>query len=83
LVSPVSGDFRDQARLLEHGRVDHVGHLGEVLDAVAGRGGIAQVPGGGGTARVPDKPRAFMPDLDFIGPYRAECDAIAERVGWL
>ncbi|MDD7918260.1 hypothetical protein [Actinomycetospora callitridis] len=24
-----------------------------------------------------------MPDLDFVGPYRAECDAIAERAGRL
>ena len=27
------------------------------------------------------KPRVFMPNLDFVGPYRAKCDAIAEN-GW-
>jgi hypothetical protein len=29
-------------------------------------------------ANVPGKPRIFMPNLDFVGPYRAKCDAIAE-----
>ncbi|MHA7666938.1 flavin-containing monooxygenase [Mycolicibacterium sp. HS_4_1] len=29
-------------------------------------------------ANVPGKPRIFMPSLDFVGPYRAICDEIAE-----
>jgi cation diffusion facilitator CzcD-associated flavoprotein CzcO len=28
-------------------------------------------------ANIPGKPRVFMPSLDFVGPYRAKCDAIA------
>ena len=32
-------------------------------------------------ANIPGKPRVFMPNLDFVGPYRAKCDAIAEN-GW-
>jgi cation diffusion facilitator CzcD-associated flavoprotein CzcO len=28
-------------------------------------------------ANIPGKPRVFMPNLDFVGPYRAKCDAIA------
>ncbi len=32
-------------------------------------------------ANIPGKPRVFMPGLDFVGPYRAKCDMIAER-GW-
>ncbi len=30
-------------------------------------------------ANIPGKPRVFMPNLDFVGPYRAKCDAIAEN----
>jgi hypothetical protein len=59
-----------------------VGHLGEVLDVGAGRVGIAQVQAAGGrTRRVPGKPRVFMLNLDFVGPYRAKCEAFAEN-GW-
>jgi cyclohexanone monooxygenase len=32
-------------------------------------------------ANIPGKPRQFMPNLDFVGPYRAKCDQIAEN-GW-
>ena len=32
-------------------------------------------------ANIPGKPRVFMPSLDFVGPYRARCDAIAAG-GW-
>jgi cation diffusion facilitator CzcD-associated flavoprotein CzcO len=32
-------------------------------------------------ANIPGKPRQFMPNLDFVGPYRAKCDRIAEN-GW-
>lgn len=32
-------------------------------------------------ANIPGKPRRFMPNLDFVGPYRAKCDQIAEN-GW-
>jgi cation diffusion facilitator CzcD-associated flavoprotein CzcO len=28
-------------------------------------------------ANIPGKPRVFMPNLDFVGPYRAKCDEIA------
>jgi len=28
-------------------------------------------------ANIPGKPRVFMPNLDFVGPYRAKCDDIA------
>jgi cyclohexanone monooxygenase len=28
-------------------------------------------------ANIPGKPRVFLPNLDFVGPYRAKCDAIA------
>jgi cation diffusion facilitator CzcD-associated flavoprotein CzcO len=28
-------------------------------------------------ANIPGKPRVFMPNLDFVGPYRARCDDIA------
>jgi len=28
-------------------------------------------------ANIPGKPRVFMPNLDFVGPYRAKCDAVA------
>ncbi len=30
-------------------------------------------------ANIPGKPRVFMPSLDFVGPYRARCDAIADN----
>jgi len=29
-------------------------------------------------ANIPGKPRVFMPNLDFVGPYRAKCDEIVE-----
>jgi cation diffusion facilitator CzcD-associated flavoprotein CzcO len=29
-------------------------------------------------ANIPGKPRVFLPSLDFVGPYRAKCDQIAE-----
>ncbi|MBV9817059.1 MAG: NAD(P)/FAD-dependent oxidoreductase [Solirubrobacterales bacterium] len=29
-------------------------------------------------ANIPGKPRVFMPNLDFVGPYRAKCDEIAD-----
>jgi cyclohexanone monooxygenase len=32
-------------------------------------------------ANIPGKPRVFLPSLDFVGPYRAKCDEIAEN-GW-
>jgi len=32
-------------------------------------------------ANIPGKPRVFMPSLDFVGPYRAKCNAIADN-GW-
>ncbi|MCD2197529.1 NAD(P)/FAD-dependent oxidoreductase [Actinomycetospora endophytica] len=32
-------------------------------------------------ANIPGKPRTFMPNLDFVGPYRAKCDQIAAN-GW-
>ena len=25
-------------------------------------------------ANIPGKPRVFMPNLSFVGPYRAKCD---------
>ncbi|MCU1663335.1 MAG: cyclohexanone monooxygenase [Pseudonocardia sp.] len=28
-------------------------------------------------ANIPGKPRVFLPNLDFVGPYRARCDEIA------
>jgi len=28
-------------------------------------------------ANIPGKPRVFMPNLDFVGPYRTKCDEIA------
>jgi cation diffusion facilitator CzcD-associated flavoprotein CzcO len=28
-------------------------------------------------ANIPGKPRVFMPNLDFVGPYRQKCDEIA------
>ena len=28
-------------------------------------------------ANIPGKPRVFMPNLGFVGPYRAKCDEIA------
>ena len=28
-------------------------------------------------ANIPGKPRVFMPNLDFVGPYRAKCDEVA------
>lgn len=30
-------------------------------------------------ANIPGKPRVFLPNLDFVGPYRAKCDEIAEN----
>ena len=30
-------------------------------------------------ANIPGKPRVFMPNLDFVGPYRAKCDEIADK----
>ena len=30
-------------------------------------------------ANIPGKPRVFLPSLDFVGPYRAKCDEIAEH----
>jgi cation diffusion facilitator CzcD-associated flavoprotein CzcO len=30
-------------------------------------------------ANIPGKPRVFMPNLDFVGPYRAKCDEVAEN----
>jgi cation diffusion facilitator CzcD-associated flavoprotein CzcO len=30
-------------------------------------------------ANIPGKPRVFMPNLDFVGPYRAKCDEIVEN----
>lgn len=30
-------------------------------------------------ANIPGKPRIFLPNLDFVGPYRAKCDAIADN----
>jgi cation diffusion facilitator CzcD-associated flavoprotein CzcO len=30
-------------------------------------------------ANIPGKPRVFMPNLDFVGPYRQKCDAIADN----
>ena len=30
-------------------------------------------------ANIPGKPRVFLPSLDFVGPYRARCDEIAEH----
>jgi cation diffusion facilitator CzcD-associated flavoprotein CzcO len=30
-------------------------------------------------ANIPGKPRVFLPSLDFVGPYRARCDAIADN----
>jgi cation diffusion facilitator CzcD-associated flavoprotein CzcO len=32
-------------------------------------------------ANIPGKPRQFLPNLDFVGPYRAKCDQIAAG-GW-
>ncbi|GAA4891687.1 flavin-containing monooxygenase [Actinomycetospora straminea] len=32
-------------------------------------------------ANIPGKPRVFLPNLDFVGPYRAKCDQIAAN-GW-
>ncbi|MDL5155130.1 flavin-containing monooxygenase [Actinomycetospora termitidis] len=32
-------------------------------------------------ANIPGKPRQFLPNLDFVGPYRAKCDQIAAN-GW-
>ena len=32
-------------------------------------------------ANIPGKPRVFMPNLDFVGPYRAKCTAVADH-GW-
>ena len=29
-------------------------------------------------ANIPGKPRVFLPNLSFVGPYRARCDAIAD-----
>ena len=28
-------------------------------------------------ANIPGKPRVFLPNLDFVGPYRAKCDEVA------
>jgi len=30
-------------------------------------------------ANIPGKPRVFLPNLSFVGPYRAKCDRIAEH----
>ena len=30
-------------------------------------------------ANIPGKPRVFLPNLSFVGPYRAKCDRIAEN----
>jgi cyclohexanone monooxygenase len=30
-------------------------------------------------ANIPGKPRVFLPNLSFVGPYRAKCDAIADH----
>jgi hypothetical protein len=30
---------------------------------------------------IPGKPRVFLPNLSFVGPYRAQCDEIAAD-GW-
>ncbi len=30
-------------------------------------------------ANIPGKPRIFMPNLDFVGPYRKKCDDIADN----
>jgi cyclohexanone monooxygenase len=30
-------------------------------------------------ANIPGKPRVFLPCLDFVGPYRARCDEIADH----
>ena len=27
-------------------------------------------------ANIPGKPRVFMPNLDFVGPYRQKCDDV-------
>jgi cyclohexanone monooxygenase len=32
-------------------------------------------------ANIPGKPRVFLPNLSFVGPYRAKCDEIA-AAGW-
>jgi len=28
-------------------------------------------------ANIPGKPRVFLPNLDFVGPYRQKCDEVA------
>lgn len=30
-------------------------------------------------ANIPGKPRVFMPNLDFVGPYRARCDEVVSN----
>jgi cyclohexanone monooxygenase len=30
-------------------------------------------------ANIPGKPRVFLPSLDFVGPYRAKCDEVADH----
>jgi cyclohexanone monooxygenase len=30
-------------------------------------------------ANIPGKPRLFLPNIDFVGPYRAKCDAVADN----
>ncbi len=30
-------------------------------------------------ANIPGKPRVFMPNLDFVGPYRQRCDEVVEN----
>jgi cation diffusion facilitator CzcD-associated flavoprotein CzcO len=30
-------------------------------------------------ANIPGKPRVFLPNLDFVGPYREKCDAIVAK----
>ncbi len=30
-------------------------------------------------ANIPGKPRVFLPNLSFVGPYRKKCDDIADN----
>jgi len=56
----------------ERAENDWVQHVNEVADTTLYPLANSWYVG----ANIPGKPRVFMPNLDFVGPYRAKCDEI-------
>jgi cation diffusion facilitator CzcD-associated flavoprotein CzcO len=77
-IARIIGDMRDRGALVieatEPAEDDWVAHNEELAQATLFPTADTWYMG----ANIPGKPRVFLPSLDFVGPYRARCDAIAD-----